>query len=275
MAPNLPAHSQQSPLVTLLVILGVMVLVALVEVVLPLYARTRWNRAHLVPNLTLMSLTFVTNALYNSALVAALWRMKTAGVGPLRTFGLGPVGESVLVLLLLDFSFYAAHVAMHKIPALWRVHRVHHSDPAVDVTTTIRQHPLEGIIRYAFMAVFAIGLGASPGAFAIYRTASALNGLLEHANVRFPAWLARSLVWITTWPGVHQLHHSRLPSETDTNYGNLFSIWDRLFGTFTPPRPGELVSYGLAGYDDTKRQTTLALLLDPFRSVRLRRLEQP
>jgi sterol desaturase/sphingolipid hydroxylase (fatty acid hydroxylase superfamily) len=125
---------------------------------------------------------------------------------------------------------------MHKIPGFWRFHRVHHSDPAVDVTTTIRQHPGENVIRYAFLTVAACALGASPGAFAVYRAASVLGGLLEHANIRVPLWLSRLLSLVTSWPYMHKVHHSRLATQTDTNYSNLFSIWDRLFATFTPAR---------------------------------------
>jgi sterol desaturase/sphingolipid hydroxylase (fatty acid hydroxylase superfamily) len=95
----------------------------------------------------------------------------------------------VLAVLALDLSFYVAHVAMHRVPAFWRSHRVHHSDPVIDVTTTIRQHPLEGLIRYAFMATFACAFGVGLGAFIVYRTWSVLNGLLEHANLRVPRWL--------------------------------------------------------------------------------------
>ena len=145
---------------------------------------------------------------------------------------------AITVVLVLDLSFYVAHVAMHKVPSFWRFHSVHHADPAVDVTTTIRQHPGEGVIRYAFMAAFAIPLGASPGAFAVYRVWSALNGLLEHANICVPPWLDSVLSLVTTWPNMHKVHHSREVQDTDTNYGNIVSLWDRLFFTFTPARHG-------------------------------------
>jgi sterol desaturase/sphingolipid hydroxylase (fatty acid hydroxylase superfamily) len=117
------------------------------------------------------------------------------------------------------------------------------------------------------MAAFACALGASPAAFAVYRAWSALNGLLEHANVRVPAWLDRGLSLVTTWPNMHKVHHSRIASETNTNYGNITSLFDRLFGTFTPSEHGASVVYGLDGCDDPARQTTAALLALPFRSA--------
>src|SRR5262249_59116441 len=125
----------------------------------------------------------------------------------------------------------------------------------------------EGVIRYAYMAAFACALGASPGAFAVYRSWSALNGLLEHANVRVPPWLDSVLSLITTWPNMHKVHHSRTATETNTNYGNIFSLFDRLFWTFTPSEPRASVSYGLDGFDDPAAQTTAGLLSMPFPGV--------
>src|SRR3990172_10601702 len=154
---------------------------------------------------------------------------------------------------------------MHMLPGLWRFHAVHHSDPAVDVTTTIRQHPGESLIRYAFLTAFALALGPSPLAFGVYRAWSAINGLFEHANVRAPLWLDRLLSWVTTWPHMHKLHHSRVPAESNTNFGNLFSLWDRLFSTFTPSGRGTRIAYGLEGLDDPATQTTAGLLALPFR----------
>jgi sterol desaturase/sphingolipid hydroxylase (fatty acid hydroxylase superfamily) len=249
-------------------IFAFMGLVALLETAIPLYARGRWNRAHLAPNLALTLLAFATSALFNSALVVALAKLEAEDLGVLRLLPLGSTAHVAAAVLVLDFSFYVAHVAMHKIPLFWRFHSVHHADPAVDVTTTIRQHPVEAVIRYAFMGVFAVAIGASPTAFAVYRISSALNALPEHANVRAPFWLDQLLSLFTTWPNVHKLHHSRDASETDTNYGNLFSFWDRLFLTFTRPQPSMSVRYGLDGFDDPARQTTLALLVDPFRRPR-------
>ena len=245
-------------------ILIAMAVIALIETAIPLHARGRWNRAHLGPNLALTFMTFATNIFFNTALVMALASLQSNGVGLLHMFALPPLMTAITVVLVLDLSFYVAHVAMHKVPSFWRFHSVHHADPAVDVTTTIRQHPGEGVIRYAFMAAFAIPLGASPGAFAVYRVWSALNGLLEHANIRVPSWLDRVLSLVTTWPNMHKVHHSRDAQYTDTNYGNIVSLWDRLFFTFTPARHGTRIVYGLDGFDDPATQTTAGLLAMPF-----------
>jgi sterol desaturase/sphingolipid hydroxylase (fatty acid hydroxylase superfamily) len=245
-------------------ILGIMVIVALIETVLPLHARGRWGRFHLGPNLALTFITFGTNMVFNALLVVTLQRLQSAGFGPLHRIGLPRLLEAIAAIVLLDFSFYLAHVAMHKIPAFWRFHRVHHSDPAVDVTTTIRQHPGESVIRYAFMAVAAVSVGVNPALFAIYRLWSAINGLFEHANIRIPRRLDSLLSLLVTTPNMHKVHHSRSAEETDSNYGNIVSLFDRLFRTFTPSLRGLNITYGLAGFDDPAKQTTAGLLVMPF-----------
>jgi sterol desaturase/sphingolipid hydroxylase (fatty acid hydroxylase superfamily) len=256
-----------NPTATAAVILSAMGLVALLEGAIPLHARGRWGREHVRPNLALTFITLATNAVMNVALVLALIWFQERDLGLLNAVVLPPLASLAVVLLVLDFSFYVAHVSMHKLPALWRFHAVHHSDREVDVTTTIRQHPGEGVIRYAFLAIFALALGAAPGAFAVYRVATALIGLLEHANLRAPLALDRGLALVTTWPYMHKLHHSRVQAETDSNYGNLFSFWDRLFGTYTPSWLGARVSYGLDGLDEPGTQSTSGLLALPFRDA--------
>jgi sterol desaturase/sphingolipid hydroxylase (fatty acid hydroxylase superfamily) len=178
---------------------------------------------------------------------------------------LPPLAATVVVVLALDLAFYLLHVAMHHVPGWWRFHAVHHSDPALDVTTTVRQHPGESLLRFAAIAAFALPLGASPAAFALYRVLAAVSGLLEHANFRLPLRLEAALAWVVTWPTMHKLHHSRDARFTDTNYSNIVSIWDRVLGTFTHPREGRNVAYGLDGFDAPAAQTTAALLSEPLR----------
>ena len=263
-----------SNLASIATILGAMAFLALLEVAIPLRARGPWNRAHVGPNLALTFVTFATNALFSGALVLALALLEPTGFGLLQRVALPPLAHVAVAVLALDFAFYVAHVAMHKLPAFWRFHRVHHSDPAVDVTTSVRQHPGEGVIRYLFLAAFALPLGVSPGAFAIYRLAVALSALLEHANLQVPARLDTLLSLVFTWPNLHKVHHSRDARFTDTNYGNLVSWWDRLFATFTPAREGAKVAYGLDGLDDDATQSATGLLALPFRAgaARIRRM---
>jgi sterol desaturase/sphingolipid hydroxylase (fatty acid hydroxylase superfamily) len=250
---------------TVAAILGVMGVVAIVETAIPLHARGRWHRAHLGPNLALTFLTLFTNFFLNAALILLLLWLEARDLGLLRWADAGPISAGIIAVLALDFSWYALHRTMHRVPALWKVHRVHHSDPVVDVTTTIRQHPAESLLRYATLTAFAAVLGVGLVPFAVYRVWSALNGLVEHANVRMPRWLDRTIALVAASPDMHKVHHSREVRETDSNYGNIFSFFDRLLGTFTPTDRGPSVVCGLDGFDDPADQTTAGLLGMPFR----------
>jgi sterol desaturase/sphingolipid hydroxylase (fatty acid hydroxylase superfamily) len=250
-----------------MIVLAGMAAVALLESLIPLHPRGHWNRAHLKPNLALTFVTLGTNVFLNAALLGLVFWLESNHLGLLRWLSVPSLPAALIAILVLDLAFYAAHFSWHKIPSLWRIHVVHHSDPVMDVTTTIRQHPLEGLLRFAPMAMVVLALGPSPAAFAVYRVASALNALLEHANIGAPRALDRVLALVTTWPHMHKIHHSRVPAQTDSNYGNLFSFWDRLFGTYTPSWEGTKVSYGVEGYEDPAIQTTKGLLGIPFRNA--------
>src|SRR5690349_8438031 len=198
-----------SSLATVGLILAAMALVALVEIIVPLHARDRRYKAHVGPNLALTFITFSTNIAFNAALVATLFAMQAADAGLLRRLSMPPLATAIVGIVALDFAFYVAHRAMHASPSLWRFHAVHHSDPAVDVTTTVRQHPGESVIRYVAMAAFAVPLGVAPGPFAVYRVWSALHGLLDHANVRMPERVDTLLSLVVATPNMHKVHHSR------------------------------------------------------------------
>jgi sterol desaturase/sphingolipid hydroxylase (fatty acid hydroxylase superfamily) len=250
---------------TIVAILAGMAAVSFVETVIPLHLGERSSRSHVRVNLALTFIAFATNLLLNTGVVAGLVAEERLGVGLLNTFPQSRPVELLVVLLGLDLAFYVAHAAMHKIPGFWSFHVVHHSDVVVDVTTTIRQHPGESVIRYAFTAAAAAALGASPAAFAVYRTWSVLTALLEHANIRLPPWLDGAVALVATSPNMHKVHHSRTAAETDSNYGNVFSFWDRLFGTFTPAARGTDIAYGLDGLEDRRTQSLTGLLRLPFR----------
>ncbi len=248
-------------------LLGAMAVLSLLEVLLPLRKRTAWSGRHVAPNLSLTFLTFATNLFLNIPILLGLAFLQARGWGALNVVALHPALEVLFGILILDFAWYVTHVSMHHTPALWRFHAVHHSDPAVDVTTTIRQHPGEGLIRYVFLAVFGFAAGAAPAAFAIYRIWSALHGLFEHANIRLPQWLDTAITFVFSSPNMHKVHHSRDRAFTDTNYTNIFSVWDRMFGTFTPAKAGLTVDYGLDGCDGATQQSTLGLLRMPFQAT--------
>jgi len=154
---------------------------------------------------------------------------------------------------------------MHMWPAMWRFHRVHHSDDFVDVTTTYRTHPVETVWRFLFAIVPVWLLGVPAAAVVIQRLLQASNGVLEHSNIRLWAPIDRvlSLVWVT--PNVHKIHHSRQFAETNSNYGNILTIYDRVLGTYTPAERAYSVIYGLDDADPIRSTSFSGLLSMPFR----------
>jgi sterol desaturase/sphingolipid hydroxylase (fatty acid hydroxylase superfamily) len=245
------------------VIVAALALVSILEALAPLIPRRARQRERLTANLGLSALTIGLSLLASTALLLVLHAQSQSGIGLAPTLGLSGPLELVVSLLVFDFSFYVAHVAMHKLPLFWRFHAVHHADAMVDVTTTLRQHPGELLIRTGFTWAFALALGASPASYAVYRSAVALVGLLEHANLRVPRRVDQALALITSWPGFHKVHHADRPALTDSNYGNLFSLWDRLFGTATTDFRDQEIRYGLEGVDDAERLSFAGLLALP------------
>ena len=226
------------------IILTIMAVGALVETAVPMFVARPRPRGSRDANLGLTALSFVSNWLLASVAAAAALTLRPAGV--LARLG-WPAWLDVLVgIVVLDFSVgYLSHRTMHAWPAMWRFHRVHHSDAFVDVTTTYRTHPVETAWRFLFAIVPVWLLGIPAQAVVIQRLLQATNGVIEHGNIRVWPLLDRvlSLVWVT--PNVHKIHHSRDVSETNSNYANLLTIYDRLLGTYTASARAASVAYGL------------------------------
>jgi sterol desaturase/sphingolipid hydroxylase (fatty acid hydroxylase superfamily) len=267
--------SSRELLTSLAVVVAILGLGALIELGLPLCTRTT-ERGRGLANLGLTALTLAINFGLTAAAALVALNRSPPGTGVMAWLGLPRIMELVASIIVLDFFFgYVAHRAMHLSPTLWRVHRVHHSDPFVDVTTTYRTHPLEVLWRFTFMMLPVWTLGIPAAAVVIYRLLSALNGTLEHANIR--SWAPfdsnLSLIWVT--PNMHKVHHSRSQPQTDSNYGNILSVYDRVLGTFTPTELASSVVYGLD--EDLSRSASLRALLSlPFKTgpsdVRRRRV---
>jgi sterol desaturase/sphingolipid hydroxylase (fatty acid hydroxylase superfamily) len=223
------------------------------------------RRRHLRTNLALTGLLVALNFGLDRAAAAAGAR-PGSGSGLLSTSGLPSWVSLLVAVVILDGLAYLAHVLMHKLSPAWRFHRVHHSDVHIDVTTAFRQHPLETVWRYSFQLAGALMLGTSSRSVAVYLALSALNAQLEHADVSLAWRLDRALRVVLATPAMHRVHHSRALPETDTNYSNIFSFWDRLFGTYRAPLQGERIAFGLDGCDAPERQRAAGLPGLPFQS---------
>jgi sterol desaturase/sphingolipid hydroxylase (fatty acid hydroxylase superfamily) len=253
------------------VILAVMALASLLETAVPMFVERSGRQGRRTANLALTVLVFLMNWLLTSAAAIAgmAWSAKpTTPIAPVPGFAqvaaaVVPIDfctrclahpvrslpgflQVALGVVLIDFcTSYLAHRAMHVSPALWRFHRVHHSDDFVDATTTFRTHPVESVWRFLFVIVPVWALGIPATAVVIQRLLQATNGVLQHTNIRVCRPLDRvlSLVWVT--PDAHKIHHSCDVAETNSNYGNVLSIYDRVLGTFTPTERALHVQYGL------------------------------
>jgi sterol desaturase/sphingolipid hydroxylase (fatty acid hydroxylase superfamily) len=232
----------------LMLIVAAIAALSVAEVCVP-FRRARMSPRRIGVNLSLTALTFALNAGMSAGIIVVLASAEAgrivllAALDPDSTWA--AAAKFLFVVAALDFAFYGSHVAMHKAPILWRFHRLHHADKMIDATTAFRQHPVEGGFRYGVIGAAALALGASPEAFAAYRFASALSAVLEHANIAVPMPLARTLALATSWPLMHKIHHSSASIETSSNYGNLLSIWDRIFSTYTQLDRAGVEPYGL------------------------------
>ena len=253
------------------IILTIMAIGALIETALPMFVARPWARGRRGANLGLTALSFVSNWLLASVAATAALSLRPTGL--LARLG-SPLWLDIVVgLVVLDFSVgYASHRTMHAWPAMWRFHRVHHSDAFVDVTTTYRTHPVETGWRFLFAIVPIWLLGIPAQAVVIQRLLQATNGVIEHGNIRLWPPLDRvlSLVWVT--PNVHKIHHSRDFSETNSNYANLLTIYDRLLGTYTPSTRAASVVYGLDNAEGMSKASCPGLVTMPFQSSARREL---
>ncbi len=184
-------------------------------------------------------------------------------------------GEVILGVLLLDFiGAYLPHFTEHRIKPLWMIHLVHHSDPNVDTTTANRHHPLESVVRFFFTLLGVFILGTSIGIIMLYQAISVVATQFSHANISLPKKIDRWISYFLVSPDMHKVHHHyRLPY-TDTNFGNIFSIWDRLLGTFSYFEREKII-YGVDVFPDVKKNTQIgSLLKQPFEKYQRPTLEQ-
>jgi len=166
--------------------------------------------------------------------------------------------------LLFDLWMYLWHRANHEIPFLWRFHRMHHSDPAMDVSTGVRFHPGEMVLSsLARMGVLTL-LGMSLWHLAIYEAVLLPVILFHHSNLRLPRWIDHGLLAVIVTPAMHRVHHSRWQPETDSNYGAVFPFWDRIFRTFRLREDARTVQLGLDGFDGEDWQSVRGLLRTPL-----------
>jgi len=242
----------------------------LLEGALPLFLFNYKKWKHAIPNLFFTATTVIINfSLAFLLLFTADW-VQINNFGIINWMPEMPLWLYILLgVVLLDFfGAYLAHYTEHKIKPLWMIHLVHHSDHKVDTTTANRHHPLESVIRFGFTLFGVLVVGAPIAIVMIYQSMSLIFTQFNHANIKIPRSLDKLLSFVIVSPDMHKVHHHNLLPYTDANYGNIFSIWDRLLGTYLHLDRDKIV-YGVDTFPDEANNSSLKeLLKQPFQKYK-------
>lgn len=238
------------------------------EFVIPLVKSTRGTIFKTIPNLVLTVLLLLTNLVLAIGFNSLIGWTNQSGFGFFNWLGWYDWrAELVLGVVFLDLiGAFLPHVLFHKTAWLWRFHSVHHSDTMVDVTTAFRQHPIETIIRVSFYVAGMVLLGLPLWIGLVYASLSAFNAQLEHSNIKINSKFERILQIVFVTLNMHKIHHSKYQTETDSNYANIFSFWDKIFGTFTETKQTDKIEYGLDYLKDKDYSLKDLLFKIPFAS---------
>jgi sterol desaturase/sphingolipid hydroxylase (fatty acid hydroxylase superfamily) len=258
---------EQHPLERMAFLVGGLLLFWIIEGSIPLlqlsYRKTKLRHAAVNFGFTIIHL------LIHTALAIVIIKMsdwcKAEGFGLVYWLHLNVLWTIIISFLVLDFfGGWLVHITEHRVKFLWRFHVIHHADNNVDVTTGLRHHPIESVLRGIFFFMGIIVSGAPMYAVMIFQTILVLSTAFTHANISMPRWLDRGLSFILVSPNMHKVHHHWKQPFTDSNYGAILSIWDRLLGTFKKLEPKD-IRYGLDRYYPNEKDEDFAMLMKrPF-----------
>ena len=223
----------------------------------------RWpsNLGVVAANTLLVRILFPTTAV-GLALLA-----QTRGFGLFNVIAVPAWIGVAASVVILDLAIYLQHVLFHAVPALWRLHRMHHADLEFDVSTGLRFHPIEILLSMLIKFAVVAALGAPALSVLIFEVLLNATSMFNHANVRIPLGIDRVLRWLVVTPDMHRVHHSILARETNSNFGFNLPWWDRLFGTYRPqPAAGhEAMTIGIEQFRDPRELWLDRMLAQPFR----------
>jgi sterol desaturase/sphingolipid hydroxylase (fatty acid hydroxylase superfamily) len=236
----------------------------LLEAVIPFYAGRDQRLRHAGRNLTLAVISGAVASAMTPLVIAAFAFSARAEVGLTYWLGLPSLAAAVTTFVLFDLWMYAWHRMNHRLPFLWRLHRVHHTDPAMDATTAFRFHPGEMALSTLANCFVFVLLGMDLETFLVYKAAMVVVILIHHSNLAVPDHLDRAMCLLLVPPSMHRVHHSEPRIDTDSNYGTLFPYWDRLFGSFRRRNDLEAIRFGIGAFSSDDWQGPLRLLKLPF-----------
>lgn len=256
------------PLVRLAAFASVFTVMALWEVLAPRRRQAVTRTRRWPGNLAIVALdTLLVRVLFPTTAVALALLAETKGWGFFHIFAVPEPVAVVLGVVLLDLAIYLQHVLVHAVPALWRLHRMHHADLEFDVTTGARFHPFEILLSMVLKMMVITALGAPAVAVLVFEVLLNATAMFNHSNVRIPPGLDRVLRLIVVTPDMHRVHHSVVPREANSNFGFNLPWWDRLFGTYRaePAAGQEGMTIGLEQFRDPAEQRLDRMLTQPFR----------
>ena len=269
---TLRALLEHEPLVRFAIFMAVFMTMAAWEIGAPRRPLAASRGRRWIANLGILIVnTVLVRALFPAAAVGIAIYAEERGAGLLHAIDLAAGLKIVLALLALDLAIYLQHVVFHAVPLLWRLHRAHHADLEIDVTTGTRFHPVEMLLSMGIKAAAILVIGAPVLAVLIFEIALNATSMFNHSNVRLPRRLDTVLRWFLVTPDMHRVHHSIRREETNRNFGFNLPWWDRLFGTYQrQPRDGhQRMTIGIPEFRDAASCTTISgILALPF--IRLR-----
>ena len=256
---SIPSHHRA------IILVGGITFFWMLEGSIPLFRFSYNKLKHSVPNFFFTLTTILINFSLAFLLLKSSDWVSNNNFGLIHLYDFPLWIEVILGILLLDLvGAYLAHYVEHNVKPFWMIHLVHHSDHKVDTTTANRHHPLESLIRLSFTLLGVFVSGASIGVVMLYQSISIISTQFTHANIRLSKKLDKFISYIFVSPDMHKIHHHyRLPY-TDKNYGNIFSIWDRIFGTFIYYER-EKIKYGVDVFPNEDKNSNIKdLLVQPF-----------
>ena len=224
----------------------------------------KWK--HSIPNFLLTLTTIIVNFFFAFLLVFAADWTNENNFGILQIVNSTTLVSIILGLLVLDLiGAYLPHLVQHKVKLLWYIHIVHHTDHKVDTTTANRHHPFESVVRFIFTFIGIFISGAPIGLVLMYQSLSVIASQFNHANIQISNKVDKILSYVIVSPNMHKVHHHYELPYTDSNYGNIFSIWDRLFGTYMELNKEEII-YGVdTDLDEFQNSKFTSLIERPFK----------
>ncbi|MCP4441073.1 MAG: sterol desaturase family protein [Aureispira sp.] len=252
-----------------MILIGGLTFFFLLENAVPLFKKKYNKVSHTGLNIFFTLTTILINFFMAFMLVNTSDWVVAEGIGILQWTSAAPWVALVFGFMLMDFlGAWLAHYIEHHVKWMWQFHAVHHTDQNVDTTTANRHHPGESVIRFLFTMAAVVIVGAPMWLVFLYQSASALLSQFNHANVAMPDWLDNTIRLVFCTPNMHRVHHHYRQPYSDTNYGNIFSFWDRIFGTHQVTDNSKLI-YGLDTHMTEREANNVGALLKlPFDGYR-------